>query len=110
MRIFDSIKTKAAEEESYFRQYLAKEDLGRIERLELLAKSASDKASFLKDGQYIGWTRDDMRTHDLKDTLEPLLEAFYTAVKTPGKDADDRLEAAWDTFNKDRLEKLIHCL
>ncbi|MEZ5895716.1 MAG: hypothetical protein R3C40_04475 [Parvularculaceae bacterium] len=100
----------ANNDESIFRRQLAKEDLTRFSRLEALAANATDVNVFRKDGLYIGWTQGDMRTHDLRDSIETLLDAFYAARLNHSPEAEQKLAAAWDAFHRDRLKKLIHCL
>jgi hypothetical protein len=111
MQVMELLKATSENDESYFRRALAKEDLARFERLTALAASSADFDAFRKAALYIGWTKDDMRTHDLRGSLDRLLAIFYrlgTAPATPGDDA--ALAAAWTEFHEDRLRKLIHCL
>ncbi|MGV6820482.1 MAG: hypothetical protein ACWA5T_08290 [Parvularcula sp.] len=110
MQIIDQLREIAEKDESLFRRQLAKEDIARLERLDELVKTAADIDAFKKDGLYIGWTQNDMRTHDLRDTLLVLLDAFYAAKQDPSEANEQALTAAWIKFRDDRLEKLIHCL
>jgi len=110
MQIIDELREIAEKDESLFRRQLAKEDIARLERLAALAKAAADLEAFKKDGLYIGWTQNDMRTHDLRDTLLALLDAFYALTQEANEANEQALTAAWIKFRDDRLEKLIHCL
>ncbi len=95
--------------DSLFRRQLAKEDLERFERLRDMASGSATLEAFIKDGLYAGWTQNDMRTHELKETILPVLEAFYEVVR--GAKGDEvALSNAWAAFEADRLNKLIHCL
>ncbi len=108
MHLQDQLKEIAKNHDSLFRRQLAKEDLARFERLREMALASETLEAFVKDGLYAGWTQNDMRTHELKETIVPVLDAFYEVVRGSGE--DDKLQAAWAAFEADRLNKLIHCL
>ncbi|MCA8887700.1 MAG: hypothetical protein KDA46_02650 [Parvularculaceae bacterium] len=110
MSLTQRLEEIAKNDESIFRRQLAKEDLARLLKLEALAANAADLNAFRKEGLYIGWTQGDMRTHDLRDSIEALLDAFYAAHLNHSPEAEQALAAAWDAFHRDRLKKLIHCL
>jgi hypothetical protein len=110
MRLLERLQDQASTDDSIFRRQLAKEDLARLEILRRLATQASDLEAFRKEGKYIGWTQGDMRTHDLRETLDKFLDAFFSAARTPDPNSEATLEAAWITFHNDRMEKLVHCL
>ncbi len=111
MQLIEQLAAIKENDESIFRRQLAKEDLARLEKLDLLFKTAESRETFNKDGLYIGWTQGDMRTHDLKDAVLILLDAFYDAASTPGDaDAERKLLEVWEKFHRDRLDKLVHCL
>ena len=88
MRLLDQLDDTAETSESMFRRVLAKEDARRIRALCDLAAQTPSIADYLKNGLYIGWTRDDMRTWELKDQLTPLMEAIYAFQRSEGVDKD----------------------
>lgn len=108
MKLKDQLKEIAKSHDSLFRRQLAKEDLTRFERLQEMALASKSLEAFVKDGLYAGWTQNDMRTHELKETIVPVLEAFYAVVRDSGD--EEILQTAWAAFEVDRLNKLIHCL
>jgi hypothetical protein len=108
MDLQGQLKEIAKNHDSLFRRQLAKEDLARFERLREMALASETLEAFIKDGLYAGWTQNDMRTHELKETILPVLEAFYAVVRDSGD--EEILQAAWAAFEVDRLNKLIHCL
>jgi hypothetical protein len=109
MDLQGQLKEIAKNHDSLFRRQLAKEDLARFERLREMALASETLEAFIKDGLYAGWTQNDMRTHELKETILPVLEAFYGLVRgTQGEET--ALKTAWSAFEVDRLNKLIHCL
>lgn len=110
MSLTQRLEDIAKNDESIFRRQLAKEDLVRLSRLEALAANADDLNAFKKEGLYVGWTQGDMRTHDLRDSIDALLDAYYDAHTNHSPEAELKLTAAWDAFHRDRLNKLIHCL
>ncbi|MEZ5954730.1 MAG: hypothetical protein R3C13_10555 [Hyphomonas sp.] len=111
MRLLDRLDETAANDESMFRRFLAKEDAERIRKLCNLAKAAPSLEDYLKKGLYIGWTRDDMRTWELKDQLTPLMQAIYDAQHADDAAAlEDEIDRAWGPFNQHRMKILVHCL
>lgn len=111
MHLIDEFESLLAKEESMFRAQLLREDVARLRKLVALAEEHPDFEAFAKAGTYIGWTSGDMRTHELKDRLDPLLEAMH-AWATGGRtdEQDEAVRAAWDAFHMERLRKLVHCL
>lgn len=100
----------AENSDSFFQQHLAKEDLGRVEKLETMARDAEGLEALQHDALYIGWTPGDIRTGELKDVLLPLIAAMHAFVGS-GLEAQDRdLLAAWQVFHQARIKVLIHCL
>ena len=98
-------------EESYFRSQLLREDMARLERLQELARTAPDAEAFEKEGRMLAWTPDSMRNWELKEALDPFLQAFYAAATTGGgSDADDRVLAAWRALDAQRMDRLVGCL
>ena len=94
-----------------FRRALAKEDAARIRKLCELAATEASKEEYMKNGLYIGWTRDDMRTWELKEQLDPLMEAIfaYQRAEDPAG-LDEEIDSAWAIFNQHRMKILVHCL
>lgn len=111
MHLIEELDSAVGAERSMFRAQLLREDVARLRRLAALAGDCPDLASFLKQGLYAGWTQGDFRTGELKGSIEAVLTAFY-AYRTGGRtDAQDRaLRAAWDAFDRERIEKLVGCL
>jgi len=89
-----------------------REDIRRSQRLEKLAEETGSHEEFLKEGLYIGWTPDDLRTHEFKDELEPLLNAVYLGCRGEGDagELDQWIDEAWRVFGAKRLERLVGCL
>ncbi len=110
MRLIENLEDIAQNHESLFRRQLAKEDLARIEKLALLVKTSDDLAAFLKEGLYIGWTQNDMRTHELADRINPLLGAFYDIWTSGISEQETQIAPLWAAFERERLQKLVHCL
>ena len=111
MRLLDTLQCLAADEASPFRAQLLREDAARMLKLQALAHAAPDLAAFKRQGMRVGWTHGDLRTHELRAPLEPLLDAIY-AYETGmnGADQEDRVEAAWRELHRARMERLVGCL
>lgn len=111
MELLRELKARSSREESYFRAHLIREDVARLERLVALAEEAASESDFVHAGTYIGWTRDDMMTHRIEAPLADVLRAVYALVAHGATDEREaRLAAAWQTFDRERMEKLIKCL
>ncbi len=110
MELIQRLRGIAEKSESYFQQFLAKEDLARIDKLAEMARQLDDKESFLKEGLYIGWTQNDMRTHELKDEIVPLLESLWCYYDPESKADEQAVLKAWEAFEEKRMKTLIHCL
>ena len=111
MKLLDKLKARLSHEESMFRAQLLREDIARLERLVDLAKSCPSRAEFERAGLYIGWTQNDMMTHQLMPSLGQLLAAVYAyVVDGPNDDREGELMSAWQDFSDTRLQKLIRCL
>lgn len=111
MFLIDQLEATAADEESYFRQQLLKEDVARLRKLQSLMETSATRDDFFKEGLVIGWTQNDMRTHQIRPAVEALLGAFHdyeTGEKS--EPSADALRAAWTDFEQERMEKLIRCL
>ncbi len=114
MRLINDLAARLQTEDSYFRQHLIKEDIARLERLREISTTTPDPKAFLKAAMLIGWTPDDMRTFELKPTLEPLLTAIHARLTGSTTDdtaaLDDDIDARWQAFEVDRIERLVGCL
>ncbi|KAF0107092.1 MAG: hypothetical protein FD163_2332 [Hyphomonadaceae bacterium] len=111
MELFRFLEESATKSESYFQRFLAKEDLARVKKLLEMAKTAENITNFLKDGIFIGWTKDDLRTHELKPAIEPLLVKIFEFVKSePSQEIDAQIMQLWHEFHELRLKTLLHCL
>ena len=111
MHLAEELSQRLSNEESVFRAQLLREDMARFEKLRSMAQDQPSFEAFEKDGLYIGWTQGDMRTHELRDTILPLLAAYH-AYETGGRTdvLDQTLRQAWNAFDKDRMAKLLGCL
>ena len=111
MHLIEELEARTGTEQSMFRAQLLREDLDRLHRLTAMADEAADLDAFLKQGLYAGWTQGDFRTHELKKPIEAVLAAFYEYHTGGRTDAQDHaLRAAWDAFDRERIEKLVGCL
>lgn len=110
MVLRETLQRISEEDQSIFRRQLAKEDLVRLDKLSVLVKLKPDFDSFQKEGLYIGWTQSDMRTHELKGTIEPVLQALFDIWRGDKSEVEAKLVAVWAAFEQDRLKKLVHCL
>jgi hypothetical protein len=111
MPLVTEMEQRLEAEESLFRAQLLREDIARLRRLESMARGHATLEAFAKDGLYIGWTQGDFRTHELAEPIEALLAALY-AYETGGRnnEQDRALRAAWEAFDRQRMEKLLGCL
>ena len=111
MHLVDEMKRQLEAEESMFRAQLLREDIGRLQKLGAMAQRHETSGSFAKEGLYVGWTQGDLRTHELREPIAALLAAIY-AYETGGRsDQQDRsVRAAWQAFDRERMEKLLGCL
>ena len=111
MEILNELRHRMESTDSMFQRQLLKEDIARLEKLQLMALS-SGRDTFLKEGFSAGWTKGDLRTFELREPLEEFLGAFYRCATTaePTRDDEARLTEVWRAFDRIRLEKLIGCL
>ena len=111
MTLTEHLQAVIDDSESYVQSYLAKEDLTRITTLYGLAAEHDALKPFQKAGLYIGWTQNDMRTHELKAPLNALMAARFTREKngsTPEIEAE--IVSIWAQFHALRMKTLVHCL
>lgn len=115
MRLIADLKRRLDDEQSYFRQHLAREDIARLERAVELARAQPSMEEFLAAAAKIGWTPEDRRTFELKATLEPLLTAMHArataGLSSDRADAlDNEIETLWRSFEQHRMDRLVGCL
>ena len=110
MLLLERLEKAMESEPSYFRTQLLREDVNRVKRLSELAAATHDVAAFKKQGTMIGWTPGDTRSFELKPTLEPFLEEFYRSAKSSEPGNEGHLMAAWDAFDRHRIDLLVGCL
>jgi hypothetical protein len=111
LQILDELRFHLEHEQSIFRAQLMREDIARLEKLAALADQSEDIAAFKKSGTYIGWTQNDMMTHQVAEPLGDLLEAIFAYyTEGAGEALDQSVRTAWFEFCKMRNEKLIKCL
>lgn len=111
MDFIDELEALLKGEESMFRAQLLREDVARLRRLVELADWHCDREEYRRAGTCIGWTKGDLRTHELMPQLRPLLDAVYDwnrGQKEPL--AEQSVRAAWDAFHMERMRKLLHGL
>lgn len=111
MQLLEQLDELAETSDSMFRRVLAKEDAARLRKLWELAGAAPSLDAYMKDGLYIGWTRDDMRSWELKEQLDPLMAAIFTRRHSPeSEELEETINSAWALFNQHRMKILVHCL
>lgn len=111
MQLLGDLKEQMEREQSPFRLQLLKEDISRLEKLQALAKTASDLAEFQKLGSHIGWTQNDILTYRIAEPLRTLLEAVYLYHQGPkSAEHERRIRDAWIRLCGERNKKLIKCL
>lgn len=111
MRLIEILNHRAATEESPFRAQLLREDVARLKKLQVLARSGCDLAAFKAAGMRIGWTQGDARTHELREPLEALLElVFRHETADAGESTQIALDESWLELHRVRMERLVGCL
>jgi hypothetical protein len=117
MRLLDDLGARLAVEDSYFRQHLIKEDVARLETLLAVCPPGTDVAAVIAKGLKLGWTPDDLRTHELRPALEPLLTAIHDRLsataagdETSIPELDARIVDLWRDFERLRMDRLVGCL
>lgn len=112
MELLARLESALRTEESYFRAQLLREDVARLKRLAELAATAPNLEAFKREGLMIGWTPGDTRSWELKAMLDLLLNAYYATAICGGSAAteEDRLLAAWQAFDAQRMQRLVGCL
>ncbi len=111
MQLIEWLEGLVADEQSYFRAQLLREDIARVKRLQALAHEAADFDAFARAGMRIGWTQGDARTQELRAPLQRLLELVYRSERgTPDAKTGRELQDAWTTLHNFRMERLVGCL
>jgi hypothetical protein len=111
MRLIETLRRRASEEQSLFRAQLLREDAARLEKLCQMARATPDLAAFKTAGVRVGWTQGDARTHELHAPLERLLELVHVhETRAPDATLDAALEQAWLELHRCRMERLVGCL
>lgn len=101
------LAAESAQTDSYFRAALAREDQARIAKLRQLLAETGTVEQFVQQGLFVGWTAGDLRSKELAPAFEPFARALWIAER---EGPNDRLMAAWNAFNAERMRVLIHCL
>jgi hypothetical protein len=111
MRLVEEIERHIAQDQSLFRVQLLREDLARLNKLREFARAATDAAAYQKGALRLGWTPGDLRTHELREPLDILLDAVYAyETGTTGDEQERRIVAAWHELHRTRMERLVGCL
>lgn len=112
MNLLENLESAIDQEESFFRAQLMREDVARLRRLQELASASETVEEFVKEGLYVGWTPNDLRTHEFKEELEVFLQAVYRRCRDDGVagDTDKQIAQAWRVFDAKRMERLVGCL
>jgi len=110
MHLIAKLETLSANEPSLFRAQLMREDIGRLQRLETLARSTPDLEGYRRAGKRLNWTTLDARTAELGPVLEELLDAVRAVVLALPEASETRAEEAWFALARLRMERLVGCL
>jgi hypothetical protein len=111
MRLLQDLERHVATEESLFRAQLLREDVARLRRLQELARTAPDREAFMTSAVRLGWTQGDLRTGELGEPLQALLQAVY-GFERGKRDAEQeaRIVDCWNALHRVRMERLLGCL
>ena len=110
MHLIDELEGLIAAEPGLFRAQLMREDIARLGKLEVLARTIAGPEAYRGAGRKLGWTTHDARTSELGATLEELLDAVRDATVNPSGVADARAIEAWRALAQLRMERLVGCL
>ena len=119
MRLIEELERQAAVEESYFQRHLIAEDVRRLELLREMALAQGDVEAFVAAGSKAGWTPEDRRTHELRETLDPFLRAVHAACQARSQPTvgaadiqalDAGIMGCWQAFATHRMDRLVGCL
>ena len=104
MKLIEDLRIQAAATTSIFQRQLIKEDIQRLEKLEVLVAEISDEAGFKKSAMTLGWTPNDLRTFELNPEL-----ATFVATVWQGQ-GESEINGAWAALHKRRMDVLLGCL
>jgi len=110
MHLIEQLETLITKEPSLFRAQLMREDIGRLRKLEALARTTADLDSYRQAGRRLQWTTLDARTGELGSALEELLDAVRAVTLALPEASDARAEQAWAALARLRMERLVGCL
>ena len=111
MRLIDELEQRLAVEPSLFRAQLLREDIARLHKLDVLARSTLDAEGYRRAGRRLGWTTHDARTSELGDVLDRLLDAVRDALgEAEVEHSEARVREAWLELTRIRLERMVGCL
>ena len=111
MRLIDELEQRLAGEPSLFRAQLLREDIGRLRKLDALARSTLDAEGYRRAGRRLGWTPLDARTGVLGDVLDRLLDAVRDSLgNVEVERSEARVREAWLELTRFRLERMVGCL
>ena len=111
MFLVAELEQRIEQEQSAFLAQLLREDVVRLTTLVELARRGGDLEAFKKAGRRLGWTQGDLRTNELGEALDVLLEAVF-AYETGNSGAEQQacVRAAWLDLHRVRMERLVGCL
>ncbi len=110
MRLIEEMEHRLQSEDSMFRAQLLREDIDRLRRLESLARRHETLAACAGAGLAIGWTRGNLRTHEVEEPLRALLASVHAYERGGRTEGQHRaVRHAWDAFDRLRLTKLVGC-
>ncbi|HRX36237.1 MAG TPA: hypothetical protein P5337_07555 [Aestuariivirga sp.] len=107
MKLIEDLRAATAKAASPFAAQLLKEDIGRLERLDQLAATATDPRQFRKEAKVLGWTQGDLRTFELDPELADFVDSVY-ALRRDGNDSE--VSARWTALHRRRMSLLVGCL
>ena len=111
MFLIEELEQRIGEEQSLFRAQLLREDVARLRQLADLARRVVELDAFKKAARRLGWTQGDMRTTEIGDALDVLLEAVFAyEAGSVGVDQERRIRDAWLELHRVRMERLVGCL
>jgi len=111
MFLVEELQQRMQKEQSPFRAQLLREDVARLTRLGELARCVEALDEFKKAARRLGWTQGDMRTSELGEALDALLEAVFAyEAGNVGPEQETRIRDAWLELHRVRMERLVGCL
>ena len=111
MLLIEELRRHIAEENSLFRAQLLREDVARLTKLGEVARSSGDLDAFKRLARRLGWTQGDLRTAELGEALDALLESVFAyETGSIGGEQEARIREAWLELHRVRMERLVGCL